>query len=137
MLKRFVAAREDCPAADWLRRFEAGRDETERWYLGEDRASAPSAAECKAALQGHMPELIPEYERVCALVGDDPLAHQILSQYRPAPLTFGCTQAVWLGKDGPALVRNYDFPPEIVTARIESTSWFGREVIARAQRPWG
>jgi predicted choloylglycine hydrolase len=137
MLKRFVAVREECHAADWLTRFEAGRDEAERWYLGEGRAAAPSAVECKAALHRHMPELIPEYERVCALVGDDRLAHQILSQYRPPPLVFGCSQAIWLGKDGPALVRNYDYPPEIVTDRFESTSWFGREVIAKAQRPWG
>jgi predicted choloylglycine hydrolase len=35
------------------------------------------------------------------------------------------------------LVRNYDYPPEIVTDRFESASWFGRQVIAKAQRPWG
>lgn len=137
MLKRFVAVREDRPAADWLNRFRAGRGEAERWYLGEGRAAAPTVAECKAALRRHMPELLPEYERVCALVGDDPSAHQILSQYRPSPLVFGCTQAIWLGKDGPALVRNYDYPAEIVTDRFESTSWFGRQVICKAQRPWG
>jgi predicted choloylglycine hydrolase len=137
MLKRFVAAREDRPGADWLARFTAGRTEAERWYRGEGRAAPPTVAECRTALYRHMPQLVPEYERVCALVGDDPLAHQILSQYRPPPLEFGCAQAVWLGKDGPALVRNYDYPPEVVTDRFESTAWFGREVIAKAQRPWG
>ena len=84
-----------------------------------------------------MPELLTSYDHVCALVGDDELAHQILSHYRPPPLLFGCTQAVWLGSDGPALIRNYDFPIQIVSDHFESTSWFGREVISKAQRPWG
>lgn len=137
MLKRFVAVREDRPGAAWLNRFNAGRDETERWYRGEGLAPPPTAAECRAALRRHMPELLPEYERACALVGDDDFAHRILSHYRPPPVESGCSQAVWLGQEGPALVRNYDYPPEIVSEGIESTSWFGREVIAKTQRPWG
>lgn len=137
MRKRFVAVREDRPGADWLRRFAAGRRETEQWYLGAERAAPPTANECRAALSQHMPGLLSQYDRVCALVGDDERAHQILSHYRPPPLAFGCTQAVWLGKEGPALCRNYDFPLEIVSDRFESTSWFGREVVAKAQRPWG
>ena len=84
-----------------------------------------------------MPELLSHYDEVCALVGDDEFAHRILSHYRPPPLPSGCTQAVWLGKDGPALIRNYDFPLEIVSDRFEATRWSGREVIAKAQRPWG
>jgi predicted choloylglycine hydrolase len=137
MLKRFVFAREDRPDKAWLARFAAGRDEAERWYLGEGRAAPPAAGECRAALRDHMPELMPHYDRVCALVGDDALAHQILSHYRPPPVVFGCSQAVWLGDAGPALVRNYDFSLDIVSDRFEATSWSGRKVIAKAQRPWG
>ena len=84
-----------------------------------------------------MPELLPHYDQACALVGDDGLAHRILSHYRPPPVVSGCSQAVWLGSDGPALVRNYDFPLDVVSDRFEATFWFGREVIAKAQRPWG
>lgn len=137
MRKRFVAVREDHPGAAWLSRFGAGRIETERWYRGEGLAPPATPRECRAALLRHMPELLPEYDRVCALVGDDDFAHRVLSHYRPPPLVFGCSQAVWLGADGPALVRNYDFPPEIVSDGFESSSWFGREVIAKSQRPWG
>jgi predicted choloylglycine hydrolase len=137
MLKRFVAAREDSPGSDWLARFTAGRSETERWYRGEGRGGLPSVAECRRALLRYMPELASPYDRACALVGDDALAHRMLSHYRPAPLAFGCSQAVWLGDQGPALVRNYDFSPEIVSDRFESNSWFGREVVAKTQRPWG
>ena len=137
MEKRFVAFREDLPGQAWLTRFNAGRDEAERWYLGEGREPPPTSDECRAALALHMPELLSSYDHVCALVGDDELARQILSHYRPPPLLLGCTQAVWLGSDGPALVRNYDFPIEIVSDHFESTSWLGREVISKAQRPWG
>jgi predicted choloylglycine hydrolase len=137
MQKRFVALREDRPGPAWLARFNSGRDEAERWYLGDGRGPPPTSDECRAALRRHMPELLTAYDHVCALVGDDERAHQMLSHYRPPPLPFGCTQAVWLGSDGPALVRNYDFPIEIVSDHFESTSWRGREVIAKAQRPWG
>ena len=136
MLKRFVFAREAQPGAEWLARFATGREEAERWYL-EGRAAPPTAAECRAALRHHMPELMPQYDRVCALIGDDERAHRILSHYRPPPLVFGCSQAVWLEAGGPALVRNYDFSLAIVSDRFEATSWFGRTVIAKAQRPWG
>jgi len=137
MLKRFVAIREDMPGSAWLARFVAGRDEAEAWYRGTGRAAPPTAAECAAQLQRHMPELLGPYEQVCALVGEDDLAAQILSQYRPRPLPHGCTQAVWVGDDGPALVRNYDFPLDVVSDHFESTRWFGREVISKGQRPWG
>jgi len=137
MKKQFVAYREDRPGAAWLARFIAGRNETERWYCGEGLATPSTSIECRAALQRHMPELLGEYDRVCALVGDDDFARRVLSHYRPPPLVFGCSQAVWLGKEGPALVRNYDFAPDIVSSGFESSSWFGREVISKAQRPWG
>jgi predicted choloylglycine hydrolase len=84
-----------------------------------------------------MPELVPHYDKVCALIGDDDLAHRILSHYRPPPIIHGCSQAIWLGNGGPALVRNYDFPLDIVSDRFELTAWSGHRVIAKAQRPWG
>ena len=137
MRKRFIFAREDRADRAWLARFAAGRDEAVRWYRGEGRAAAPTAAECRAALREHMPELMPHYDRACALVGDDDLAYRILSHYRPRPVVSGCSQAVWLGDGGPALVRNYDFALDVVSDRFEATSWSGRKVVAKAQRPWG
>ena len=137
MQKRFVFLREDRPSSDWLARFAAGRAEAEAWYRGTGRGAPPTATQCADQLRRHMPELKGEYERVCDLVGDDEAAHRILSQYRPPPLTHGCTQAVWLGDSGPALVRNYDYPLDVVSEHFESTRWFGREVICKAQRPWG
>ena len=62
------------------------------------------AADCRgvqSTARRHMPELLGPYERACAPVGEDDLAPQILSQFRPPPLSHGCTQAVWLGANGP------------------------------------
>jgi predicted choloylglycine hydrolase len=137
MQKCFVAIREDTPGSAWRERFVAGRAEAEAWYRGSGRGAPPTAAECAAQLQRHMPELLGPYERACALVGEDDLAPQILSQFRPPPLPHGCTQAVWLGDGGPALVRNYDYPLDVVSDHFESTRWLGREVISKGQRPWG
>lgn len=137
MDKTFVAAREDRPGEAWLSRFVAGRAEAESWYFGRGAALTPSAKDCRAALASHMPELIPHYERACALVGDDEVAHKLLSHYRPAPERFGCSQAVWLGDEGPALIRNFDYPPGVVSDRFEMTEWSNLKVICKAQRPWG
>lgn len=137
MQKRFVFEREDRPDAAWAARFAAGRAEAVDWYQGQGRGEPPSAAECRAALARHMPEFLPPYDRTCALVGADNLAHRILSHYRPAPIEHGCSQAIWQGPGGPALVRNYDWALDTVSERFELTCWGERRVIAKAQRPWG
>jgi predicted choloylglycine hydrolase len=91
MLKRFVFASEDRPGEAWQDRFLAGREEAESWYLGKGRSAPPTSAECRAALSDHMPELMPHYDRVCALVGDDDRARKILSHDRPPlPLEPAC-----------------------------------------------
>lgn len=136
MRKRFVATREDTPGRDWLARFVAGRAESEAWYLN-GRAPAPTVEECEGKIRQYMPELLGLYRSACGLAGDDGLSAQVISQYRPPPLLHGCTQAVWLGAGGPALVRNYDFPLDVVSDHFQSTRWLGREVISKGQRPWG
>lgn len=135
MRKQFVAVAEDVPGADWLARFRRGRNEADRWY--HRPGVSPTPNEARAALAAHMPELLPHYDHVCGLVGDDPAAHIMLSHWRPPPTEHGCSQTVWLGEDGPALVRNYDFPIATVTGRFERTAWDGIAVIGSAQRPWG
>lgn len=74
------------------------------------RRARPHGATVRRRVRGrrapHLPELLPHYDQVCCLVGDDEMAHRILSHYRPGPSIHGCSQVVWLGEGGPALVRN-------------------------------
>lgn len=135
--KTFEAHLEDRPGERWLADFAAGRAEAERWYLDGRRGPPASAAACRAALARHMPQLLPHYDRACALLGDDDVAHRIVSHWRPPPARHGCTHAIWLGPGGPALVRSYDYPLDLVSPGIVSSRWMGREVVAKAQRPWG
>lgn len=82
--KAFIAAREDCPGLALLERFQAVQEETARWYLAEGQGELPTASECRHALSQHMPELVAHYDDACAMVGDDDLAHRILSHYLAA-----------------------------------------------------
>lgn len=154
MDKRFVFVREDRPGDEWAARFRAGREAARRWYLGDrqaprpagaalawhqggGRGAPPSAGECRAAIARHMPELLAAFDEACALTGAEELDCCVLSHFRPAPEAAGCTLAVWHGDGGPALVRNQDFPLDMVNDRFELSDWAGRRVIGKAQRPWG
>jgi len=77
--------------------------------VSERAWACPAPGGVRGPDQAYMPGLLGLYENACELIGDDALSAQIISQYRPPPLLPGCTQAVWRGSDGPALVRNYDF----------------------------
>jgi predicted choloylglycine hydrolase len=83
-----------------------------------------------------MPELMPIYERLCALAGGSDLSARFLSLYRPPPYISGCSQAVW--RDGePVLIRNYDYDPRLCDGLILDTAWSGGRVIAAIDCLWG
>ena len=109
------------------------------WYLRDGDAARPSAAEGLAALEVHMPELVPVYRELCTQVADDdPLAARIFTFLRPPPSVFACSQGVWReGEAGPLLVRNYDYPAELMDGVILRTSFLGRTVAGTADGVWG
>ena len=111
--------------------------QVKRWYLEEGLAARPTPAEARAALHTYMPELLPVYETLRALAGPDEVAHRMLGNYAPPSVIGGCSQAVWTGAGGPALVRNYDFDVAFTTGIIEATRWLGRRVIAMNEAAWG
>lgn len=82
-----------------------------------------------------MPELLPIYQQLCALAGDGDLAARFLSLYCPPPYLAGCSQAVWL-RDTPALMRNYDYSPDLFEGVLLCTNWL-RPVIAMSDCLWG
>lgn len=137
MEKTFLAVDEALPGEAWRRRFLSNWPAMREWYVKEGLAARPTVAGARAALEQHMPELLPIYEQLCGLVGGDDVAQRCLSCLDPPPVITGCSQAVWLGEGGPALLRNYDFELHLTSGCIEAACWRGRRVISMSQRAWG
>jgi predicted choloylglycine hydrolase len=137
MRKTFTASSEPLPGAGWQADFRAYWPRMRAWFLSEGLAARPTSAEIRAALERHMPELLAMWERLCGLAGEDVVAHRFLGLYGRPRIIGRCSQAVWLGAGGPALLRNYDFNPQRMMGRIEATRWLGRPVIAMGEAAWG
>jgi len=108
-----------------------------RWFLrdGEERRS--SYADGLRALELHMPELLPTYERLVELHGGSDVEARFLSLWNPPPLFAGCSIAAWTGAGGPALVRNYDFVPMLCDTTLLASAWNGTRVLAMSDCLWG
>ena len=124
------------PGAKWRERFEAMWPGYRSWYLREGEAARPDLATCTAALERHMPELVPVYERLVELAGGDELAARMLTLYRPPGFVVGCTQGAWTRGD-PVLVRNYDYPADRLEGIVYLTEWTGRRVLGMSDCLWG
>ena len=109
------------------------------WYLQEGDEARPGAAEGLEALRVHMPELVPAYEQMVTSVGaDDPLAARMFTMWRPPGSAIACSQAVLRGGDrGPRLVRNYDYPAELMDAVVLRSNLVNRGVIGVTDAVWG
>ena len=49
----------------------------------------------------------------------------------------GCSQAVWTGFGGPALVRNYDHAPHLFDGLVLRSAWREMPVLAVTDCLWG
>jgi len=99
-----------------------------RWYSQQGIVNRPTYRECLLALKQHMPELVPEWERLVELGGGGDLFARFLSLWEPPAYLSGCSQAVWPGPE-PLLVRNYDYTTAGFDAVCLRSSWGGREVM--------
>jgi predicted choloylglycine hydrolase len=133
----FEAVDEPQPGEQWRERFEAMWPTYRAWYLQGNRSERPDLATCRRALQAHMPELVPVWERLVDLAGGDELAARLLSLYRPPGFVVGCSQGAWTRAGGPVLVRNYDYPVERLEGIVYLTDWGGRRVIGMSDCLWG
>ena len=102
------AYRETRPGARWQALYAATWPAYRRWYAREGLAARPSLDECRSALAQHLPELLPTWERLCHLTGDDPVAARMLSMWGLPAFSVGCSQVVIPGEQ-PTLIRNYDY----------------------------
>src|SRR5262249_29461247 len=107
MRKIFTALSEPLPGADWQAGIRPYSPRSRDWFLAEGGAARRTTAEIRAALTRHMPELMGIWERLCGLAGEDDIAHRFLGLYGRPRIIGRCSQAVWLGEGGPALLRNY------------------------------
>jgi predicted choloylglycine hydrolase len=106
-----------------------------RWWL-DGANTRPTAEQARARLEEHMPELVPVWQRLTALLGDDPEAAAALALWNPPPFLTGCSQAAVL-PGGPALVRNYDWDYRLFDAVVARTAYAGRRVLGMLDCLWG
>ena len=66
------------------------------------------AAVSRSAIATHMPELLPDYDALCALTPGNDAAAQYMAQYNNKPWWSGCSQTVAQHADRKTLLRNYD-----------------------------
>lgn len=128
--------REETPGPRWQTLFEATWRGYGAWYACEGLDRRPDLATCRAALERHMPELVPTWERLVALAGYDDLAARMLSLWNPPAFAPGCAQAV-LGGAQRLLIRNYDYSPDLFEQVVYSSRFTDRQVIGTGDCLWG
>ena len=136
MERTISAICEILPGENWQSLFRYHWPAYRRWFLGEGADARPLYLSSRRALQQHMPELIPTYDRLVELAGGGDIAARFLTLYRPPAYVRGCSQAVWVGSP-PMLVRNYDYSPQLFEGTILQTVWNGRKVTGTSDCLWG
>jgi predicted choloylglycine hydrolase len=106
------------------------------WHLERGYYARPERVHALAALQRHMPELVPLCERLVETAGGAELLGRFLPLWRPPAYILGGSQAVRAGAE-PILVRNYDFSPRPTDGVILRSRWGDRRVIAILDCLWG
>jgi predicted choloylglycine hydrolase len=132
----FYSVAEPEPGPGWQGLFSSAWPAYRRWCLRDGAAARTGLRECQRMLATHMPELVPTWRRLVELAGGDSLAAQMLTLYNPPPYITGCSQAVHRGAE-PALVRNYDYAPELFERVVLGSSFTGRQVVGTSDCLWG
>jgi predicted choloylglycine hydrolase len=135
----FRAVDEESPGQKLRALYVKRADAYAAWYLSEGDLARPTIAESQLALSTHMPELMPVYETLVSDVAEaDPMAARMFTFLRPPPALVSCSQGVWRdGDDGPLLVRNYDYAPELMDGLILRSRFLDRTVVGTADGLWG
>jgi predicted choloylglycine hydrolase len=136
MTLTFRAISEDQPGPKWAGLFHDYWPAYSAWWARDGLAGRATYMEGHAALQKHMPEIVPLYETLCKLVGGGDMQSRFLSFYCPPAYLTACSQAVWPG-DTPLLVRNYDYSSHAFDAIVLKTNWQGRGVIGTSDGLFG
>src|SRR5690349_19224111 len=130
------AFREEVPAGRWQALYEATWPAYRSWYVREGMAARPSVAEAEDALQRYMPELVPTWRRLASLTGHDPISSAMLSHWNMPAFAPACSQAV-VSNGVRALIRNYDYHPDLFEQVVMSTRLRRRDVLGTSDCLWG
>ncbi|HAW51590.1 MAG TPA: hypothetical protein DCX54_04570 [Flavobacteriales bacterium] len=126
---------ESKPGEKWKRRFQKNWPFYKQWFLSEGSEERPGYSSSAESFEKYMPELFPVYQDLCELVVGGDLESRFLSQWCPPPYMSGCSQLAWV-KDGPALIRNYDYGIELFEGMILKSEWL-KPVIGTSDSSWG
>ncbi|WP_099824026.1 C45 family autoproteolytic acyltransferase/hydolase [Oceaniglobus indicus] len=137
MTLTFDAVDEATPGPKWAARWQRSWPAYEAWFIARGGDNGPSAADCRAALRRHMPELAPVHEKLTALAGGSDRAARFLSTWCPPTYLGGCSLAAMAEGDDVRLVRNYDLSPELNEGLMLRTEWTGRAVMGMVEFLWG
>jgi hypothetical protein len=102
-----------------------------RWWR-DGANTRPGAGEARARLEEYMPELVPAWERLTAMIPGDSDTGAALALWNPPPFLTGCSQAAVLD-GGPALIRNYDWDYRIFDGVVARTAYTGRRVTPKGK----
>jgi len=137
MTLTFDAVSEPTPGPKWRARWDRSWPAYEAWFVARGGDGGPTASESRAALERHMPELVPTYDRLAELAGGTDRAKQFLSTWCPPTYLGGCSLAAVGDAEDVRLVRNYDLSPTLNEGLLLRTEWTGRAVMGMVEFLWG
>lgn len=104
------------------------------WWLQDGAQVRPPLDLCRAALDRHMHDLLPLWDRLCDGATEEQA--RFLSFWAPPAYIKACSQAA-IGGARPILVRNYDYGADAFDSLLLRTDWLGRRVVGVSDGLWG
>jgi predicted choloylglycine hydrolase len=141
VLLSMTGIHEDRPGPAWSALLEATWPSYLAWFSSEGWDRRSTLAESRSALEQHMPELLPRWQHLVTLAGDDSVGDEsdvarMLALWNPPAFAPGCSQLVASGRSR-AVVRNYDYDPALFEGVSLSSQWGERRVIGTSDCLWG
>jgi predicted choloylglycine hydrolase len=130
------AFHEDRPGPRWRQLYDATWPAYRSWYLRPGTGRRPMVSEAEQALLRHMPELHPTWERLVSMTGRDATTASMLAGWNMPAFAPACSQVV-INTGQRALIRNYDYHPDLFEQVVMSTRFSERQVIGTSDCLWG
>ncbi|WP_083444883.1 C45 family autoproteolytic acyltransferase/hydolase [Pseudorhodobacter aquimaris] len=137
MTLTFDAVDEQTAGPKWHARWQRSWPAYEAWFIARGGDNGPNRADCRAAMQLYMPEMVTVYDRLVRVAGGSDRAARFLSTWCPPTYLGGCSLAAVAGKKNVRLVRNYDLSPALNEGLLLRTEWTGRAVMGMVEFLWG